>query len=188
MLPIKSKLSHFLCFGGSFMFLLLVFHEFLELNRHFTNETTVDMAVVQSMDWPKWDPYSCIVQIQHPSVSSFVGIWRIQFIIHSASNTRRLTRKNTKCCLEHLAWNASICLMTNSVLSTHAKPQAEHTLNSSGVPRHFSSLTSNTFNFCVPSSTRKINFCNCSHHPCSSCVMWPGSVLNVGQSVQKNLL
>ena len=28
------------------LFLLLVFHEFLEINRHFTIETTVDMAVV----------------------------------------------------------------------------------------------------------------------------------------------
>jgi len=76
----------------------------------------------------------------------------------------------------------------HSVLPMHAKPQAKNTLNSSGVPRHFSSLTSNMFNFCVPSSICKINFCNCSHHPCSSCVMWSGSVLNVGQSGQKNLL
>jgi len=48
------------------MFLLLEFHEFLELNRHFTIETTVDMEVVQWMDWPRWDPYSCIVQNPPP--------------------------------------------------------------------------------------------------------------------------
>jgi hypothetical protein len=41
----------------------------------------------------------------------------------------------------------------HGVLLVYAKPQAEHTLNSSGVPRHFSSLTSTMFNFCAPSST-----------------------------------
>jgi len=37
------------------MFLLLVFHEFLELNRHFTIETTADMAVIWSTDY--WHVY-----------------------------------------------------------------------------------------------------------------------------------
>jgi hypothetical protein len=78
---------------------------------------------------------------------------RIMFKSHSASYMRRLIGKNNKMLPGAYDINASICLMTNSVLLMYPKPQSEHTLNYSGVPRHFSSLTTTMFNFCVPTST-----------------------------------
>jgi hypothetical protein len=130
------------------MFLLWVFHEFLETNRHFTLK---QLQTRQLHD--RWIGQGR-TRTQAGALYRYTPLQFLLLRVYqrsslqstSANNIRRLKGKNTKCFLEHLTRNDSICLMTNSVLPTYAKPQVEHRLNT-GVPKHFSSLTSNGIRF-----------------------------------------